>query len=441
MPEVSRPSLSPFDRTRARSISVLDGVLHAVMLGASESYLGALAVELGHGPRAMSLLSSVPLLAGALAQLSSGLLVSWLGARKRLVVLGAALQALSHVGLIWIAYARRTDLSSLLAIKTLFWMSGAVIAPAWGAWMSLLTDDGQRERYFARRSAAVYAGLLVSFVASGVALNAVPATARLDVFSVLFGVAALARACSTYALWKQPDSPRRGRPDASSLRYRFVHAVSEGEWRTPIYLAALMFGVYLSAPFFTPYMLRELHFDYASFVQLTGLSILSKALTFPLCHPLALRFGLRAILLFSGIGIAALPALWAIVSDVHALMLVEIFGGAVWAGLEYTSFQLILRSAKDAFRVELLAISGSITGAAQLAGSYLGAVLIEEPNLGYHGVFWTSAIVRGLSLGVFVWVLPRLRLRGALVLLFTRLLSVRPNAGAMQRPLVEDDAA
>jgi MFS family permease len=441
MPEVTRPSLSPFDRSRARNISVLDGVLHAVMLGASESYLGTLAVELGHGPRAMSLLSSVPLLVGAIAQLSSGLLVTWLGSRKRLVVLGAALQAFSHVGLIWVAYAGRTDLAALLVFKTLFWMSGAVIAPAWGAWMSLLTDDGHRERYFARRSAVVYAGLLVSFVASGVGLNSVPASGRLDVFSIMFGVAALARAGSAYALWRQPDSPRRGRPDPSPLTKRFVDALSDGEWRTPIYLAGLMFGVYLSVPFFTPYMLRELHFDYASFVQLTGLSILSKALTFPLCHPLALRFGLRAILLVSGLGIAALPALWALLTDVHALMLVEVFGGAVWAGLEYTSFQLILRSAKDTYRVELLAISGSITGVAQLAGSYGGAMLIEQPSLGYHGVFWASAVLRALSLGIFVLILPRLRLRGALVLLFTRLMSIRPNAGATQRPVVEDDAA
>src|SRR5262245_63517623 len=85
---------------RALRISILDGVLFALMVGASESYFGACAVSLGHGNTALALLATLPLFAGSMAQAFSGPLVLWLGTRKRLVALGAFVQALSHLGLI-----------------------------------------------------------------------------------------------------------------------------------------------------------------------------------------------------------------------------------------------------------------------------------------------------------------------------------------------------
>jgi MFS family permease len=437
---VASASLPPPEKKRALSVSVLDGMLHAVMLGTSESYLGALAVELGHAASGLALLASVPLLIGALVQLASGALSAWLGAPKRLVVLGAGLQAASHLGLIWIAESREAGLLPLLAIKTLFWASGTLIAPAWGAWMASLSDGRARERYFALRSAAVYAALLISFMGGGALLQASTAQGRLETFAVLFWVACAARSASTLALSLQPARAPASQHDASFAHQRLMRALREGQWRTSLYLAALMFGVYVSVPFFTPYMLRELELDYATYVMLTSVSILAKACTFPFCHRIAERFGLRALLIASGVGIALLPALWAELTSVAWLVGVELLGGAVWAGLEYASFQLLLAGAKDAFRVEFLAVSGAVTGAAQLSGSYLGAQLLTTIPNGYTAVFWLSTFLRAVSLVLLVSALPRLvPLGGALIRLVTRLMSVRPNAGAVQRPVIADD--
>ncbi|MET0413608.1 MAG: MFS transporter, partial [Polyangiaceae bacterium] len=93
---------------------MVDGTLHAVMVGVTESYLGAFAVELGHGPEELALLATVPLLVGAGAQLASPLLCAALGGRKRLAVLGATVQALSIAGLAAIAWHGNTSLWALL---------------------------------------------------------------------------------------------------------------------------------------------------------------------------------------------------------------------------------------------------------------------------------------------------------------------------------------
>jgi hypothetical protein len=70
------PDAAPTER-RALELSLFDGVLYAIMVGCSESYLGALAVELGHRGTSLAVLVTVPVLIGAVAQLASGTLAEW----------------------------------------------------------------------------------------------------------------------------------------------------------------------------------------------------------------------------------------------------------------------------------------------------------------------------------------------------------------------------
>ncbi|MBC7171495.1 MAG: MFS transporter, partial [Polyangiaceae bacterium] len=156
---------------RSLSLSVIDGVLHAVMVGVSESYFGALAVELGHRDAALAIFATVPLVCGALAQLLSAPLVALFGSRRRLVILGATLQALTHVAFYVIATTGERSLLPLLLAQIAFWVSGMAIAPAWNTWMAVLTEHVPRARYFAWRSTTIQLVLLCAFVGGGFLLE------------------------------------------------------------------------------------------------------------------------------------------------------------------------------------------------------------------------------------------------------------------------------
>src|SRR5689334_16471654 len=155
----------------ALRISMLEGALHAVMVGVAESYLGAFAVELGHGPRRLALLSTLPLLAGAVIQLLSPVLCAVLGSRKRLVVAGALGQTASLGALFAIAVSGSTSLPALLLAQLGYWVSSGAMSPAWNAWMANLTVHTERPRYFARRSGINQLALLVAFGAAGCVLH------------------------------------------------------------------------------------------------------------------------------------------------------------------------------------------------------------------------------------------------------------------------------
>ena len=386
----------------ALRISMLEGALHALMVGVAESYLGAFAVELGHGPRQLALLTTLPLLAGASVQLLSPLLCALLGSRKRLAVLGALGQAASLAALFAIAATEHRGVGALLAAQIAYWVSGGAMSPAWNAWMANLTLHTQRPRYFARRSGINQLALLFAFGCAGYVLH----RAGLEVlhcFTWLFSVACLARVSSAVALWAQADiePPRRLHVSEARIVKQVRSAWRFSQFQVATYMCCLAFGTHLAAPFFTPYMLRELSLGYAEFAALSATSILAKALTFPACHHVAERVGLERVLRWAGAGVALTPIVWACSSSVGALVFAHVLGGAVWAAVEYASYQLLLDSAPAELTAEFFSIANCMTGLAQVTGALCGGLLLSQGWCGYTELFTISSLGRALPLGLF----------------------------------------
>jgi hypothetical protein len=304
--------------------------------------------------------------------------------------------------------------------------------------MAALTENVKRERYFARRSAACQLALMLAFGAAGIALQHAGGSvaSKLHVFALLHLCAFGFRGFSTLLLALQPDIEAGARGVRASLQSIRV-AQQTADFRVPGYLAALMLGAHVAVPFFTPYMLRDLRFDYATYAGLTAIPIVIKALIFPFLHPLSERFGMRAVLSWSGAVVVVLPALWVVFRDVHGLAFVQALSGLGWGGVEYASFQLLLVSARADCRVEFLSLASTMTSSAQLAGGLGGGYLRTHHGFSYHALFMLSTFGRGLAL---TWMVPSLpaKIARGLPRLFLRVISVRPALGTVQRPIVGD---
>lgn len=431
----SCPPSSPARIRRTLGWSVLDGVLHAAMLGVSESYLGVFAVELGHGDAALAILVTLPPLIGAIAQLLAPMLAIRLGSRKRLVVLGAALQALSHLGFVWIALENSPSLTALLLVKVAFWVSGMIIVPPWNAWMATLTESVARARYFMWRSTACHLALLLSFLWSGQFLQAGRAASIHHAFAVLFGLGLLARglAAAVVSLQADPDRPLHG----VSLSARLREALALGPWKLALAIGLLQFGAHVSVPFFTPYMLRTLDLQLNTFALLTAISIVGRAVSLPLWGMLSKRAGLTVAMTAGVVGIAVVPAAWVLSHDFQDLVLVHVFSGMAWAGFEYASFQLLLGSAPKHSAVEFFSLSGTLSGSLQLAGSMLGTLLLRS-GFDYHGVFLVSSVLRLVPAALLAPLAATMARRIPLRKLLLRISSVRSSGGVERRLVVID---
>lgn len=412
--------------------SLLDALLHAVMVGTAESWFGALAVELGHADVALALLVGLPPLIGALSQPLAGALSAHLGSRRRLVLAAATLQVVSLAGFVIVASGEMRSLLALLVVKIGFWVGALAAGPAWSDWICSLTRDGPRSRFFAFRSSLAHFVLLVAFTGAGASLDGALPEQRLDLLAQLCGIALFARLGSALALAQQVDAepppPRRG------ALARLARAIETSGWRVAVYVALLTFGTYVSAPFFTPFMLRELNLDYRSYAAVLATAILAKACAFPLVQRAADRFGLRPVLAVAGVAASSVPALFAASPGVETLMAAQVVSGAAWAGVELTSFQLLLANAKDEVRTEFISLATSLSGVLQLAGSLAGGLLLDQGGLSYHQVFFVSAAFRVVPVILLFTVVTDLA--GPLPRLFLRIVSVRPGGGVVRNPIL-----
>jgi MFS family permease len=436
-------SLPPVERERrvdrALRISNWDGCLYALMLGVSESYFGAMAVELGHRDTALGFLLTVPMLLGSVAQLLAGPLTALLGARKRLVVVGASLQTLTMFGLYVIAAHPVRAFAPLLAMECLYFLCAMIVGPPWGSWMASLTEGRNRERYFAHRGALVQVGLLIAFGAAGAWLQAAgpDSGAKLHAFAVLQLWAVGFRAASTFMLAKQPDVESRVPSVVESIA-AIRTASDTADFRVAAYMSVLMLGSHIAVPFFTPYMLRDLHMDYGTFALLTAIPIIAKALFLPSVHTISERFTMRAVLLWSGFTVAILPTFWVLLDgDLIGLGIIQAISGLAWGGLEFTSYQLLLASARPDCRVEFLSLASTMSSSAQFVGGLGGGYLRTTAGWSYGALFNLSSVGRTLAL---TWILSELpgKVVRHLPRLFLRVISVRPDFGALQRPIVSD---
>lgn len=441
----------PRRRSRIRSdLNAIfgDGMAFSFMVGIGESFVAPFALALGFGDVTAGLVATAPMLAGALLQLVTPAAVGWLGSHKRWVVLCAGLQAASFAPLLTGAMAEGMDVGWLYLAVSLYWGLGMATSPAWNTWVETLVPHSFRASFFARRARWSQATLLAGLASGGLLLQLGALRGEpVRIYAALFGVALLARGISArfLGLQSEPQPVPLGETRISPGAIR-QHMRGRGHGRLLAYLLVFQSSVWIAAPYFTPYMLGPLGLDYATFVALTGSAFLARIVALPALGRFANRSGTRRLLLLGSIGIVPLPSLWLVSDSVAWLFLLQIWGGLCWAAFELATLLSFFEHIPPHSRTSVLSVYNFAYALAIVVGGALGGVILK---LGDHGelsfvtLLLVSSAARLVSLSMLRGapnVVPSASEPPAL-----RVLSVRPSAGALQRPvltaLTGEDAA
>lgn len=415
-----------------------DGVAFSLMVGLGETYVPAFALAVGLGEVAAGWIMSAPLLAGAVLQLVGPRVVRRLGSQKRWVVLCASGQALCCLGYAVLAALRIVPAWGVFLLAALYWASGMAGGPAWNTWVGTILPPPLRPRFLANRARACQAAVLVGLVVGGVSLQAFSGEPELlDVFAVLFVAAAVARGVSTGFLLRQSEPrPLPASPRSVSALELLRRARSGADGQLLLFMVAMQSAVYVSGPFFTPYMLGELGFSYATFLLLIATSFAAKMLALPLLGSVAKRVGSHRVLYVSTVGILPLSAAWIVSTDLRYLVVLQIVGGVMWAGYELATMLLFFERIEESERTSVLTLFNLANAAAMVGGALVGGLLLGAFGVNaeaYHVLFGLSGIARLGALGLLL----RLgRVRATAVPIITRVLGVRPQTGSIDAPLV-----
>ena len=424
--------------------SVADGAAFGLMTGVGETYVAAFALALGMGELASGLIATVPLVVGGALQLATPYGVRWLGSNRRWVLGCALLQALSFLPLCWAAVVGYAPGWSLFLVASIYWGCGLATGPAWNSWIATLVPQRVRASHFAFRSRLNQASVLVGFLLGGALLQwGRQGDWLMSAFAVLFGVAMGSRLLSVYFLSRQSEPmPPLHEDSHFSPVSTLNRLISSSDGRLLLYLLAVQVGVQIAGPYFTPFMLKKLSLSYLDYVVLIGCSFLTKVITLPILGRWAHKAGSYRLLWWGGFGIVPMSGLWLVSTNYIYLILVQIFAGAAWAAYELATFLMFFEAIPAKERTRVLTLFNLGNGLAMLIGSVAGGCLLHlmgETHGAYMLLFGVSSVVRMLSLVLLIRVHAPSVVPQPLVM---RTLSLRPNAGGQDRPvlsLIDDE--
>ncbi len=360
--------------------SVRDGMAYSVMTGGCETYFSAFALFLRASAQQVAVLATLPTLLGAVLALLAPLLARWAGRRKP-VIIGAALTQglilLPLLGAIW--WSGDTAFAALLVGITLYFGGSNVGAPLWTSWMGELVPEQRRGRFFGHRTRWTTITAFGSLVAGGVILHLSEAAQRTALgFALLLGAGCVARLVSVYHLSRMHEPAHGGTlPRVPLGREWFANLRQTGAFWFTAYFALMQTSVGISAPFFSVYMLRDLHFSYLQFMANTGTAVLVQFLTLNYWGRIGDAFGNRLILSATSLLVPLLPALWVVTDNFWYLIAVQCLSGLSWAGFSLSASNLLYDLVPRAQRTGYVTLHGIVTAGGVFLGGMVGAALLN----------------------------------------------------------------
>jgi MFS family permease len=420
----------------------------AAMVGIGETYIAAYALALGMGEVIAAMIVALPMLAGAYLQLSAPWVVGRFNSRRRFVVACATLQATSLLLLPLVAFTGNWKGPLLFLGASLYWAGGLATAPVWNTWIEDIVPVQVRKRFFANRGRISQICMLAGFVLGGVLLQVgkgadaagAAHTIRweLAAFAALFLVAAVSRYVSAWCLSRQSE------PSAGKLSDRRVgwrewrfRLRSDSGARLVLYLMLVQVAVQISGPYFTPFMLQDLHFTYLHYMLLIGMAFLAKVVTFPFWGRLSKRIGARGLLWVGGLTIVPIPAFCVLGNNFYYLCAVQVFSGVSWAAYELALLLMFFDSIPRNERTSMLTIYNFGNAAALVIGFAIGWGVFEglgKGHVAYLAVFGLSAAARLASTAYLTRVPSVQRSREEALPALPGMLTVRNVSGPVVGP-------
>ncbi len=388
-----------------RRYGIRDGLFQAVTQGGGEQYLSAFALLFQATPFHLSLLSAIPQLLGTWAQLLSVKVAHWFPDRKTHVLWGIAGQGLAWIPILALPLLWPTAGPWLLLAGAAFYFACThFTAPAWTGLITDLLEPNERGSYFARRARAMSVISFLTLAAGGGLLSLFTAYQHAALgFAVLFLAAGLCRAASAWTLAKVPGLPPQERGANPTGFFSFLRRDATANFYRFLLFSGLMHAAVLVAgPFFVMYMIQDLHLPYWQYGAWMAAGLVGQFMTFTAWGRFSDRFGNKALLTMTGLSVPILPMLYLISTAWPFLVVVNYFGGIVWAGLSLGLQNYVFDAVTPPDRPKAVAVVSIVNAVGWAAGTFLGSWLIGVIPPVLHLGRWTIAPVSNLPLIFFV---------------------------------------
>jgi len=408
---------------RTLTLSIVEGCAWAVMWGFGESFVGPFAVFLKADDFLMSLLCTLPIILGSIAQLIGARVIEHLGRRSPLCAITTAIQSIGYLPLFWLPFLFPEHGAPIaVGLATLMIISCHLGTPGFNSMMGDLVPEAERGNYFGKRSAMNMLVMLISMMTAGRIATFFEHRHQVWLgFGLIFSVAMIARAISTYLMTRYYEPPFHPSSGTSTSFVEFLRQLPSTNFgRFTLGMTLMTCAATISAPFFTQYMIRDLHWTKDQFALNTAALLLSQFIFIRWWGRICDKHGNRATILATSLILPILPLIWVFTKDYHLLLATQVLSGMAWSGFNLASSNFIYDSIPADRRHRIFGYYNVVNGMFTLVGgSVIGAwCALNMPSSysfsGLHIVFLSSLpavfIVSGLLRAlVVILLLPQFK--------------------------------
>lgn len=349
--------------------------------------LTAFALHLGASNAMVGVLASAPFLA-QLLQLPAISLVERLRTRKLIAIVTSLVgRAMLAVMAAAAFFSGTVPLMIFLAAQFVLCGLGAVGSCAWNAWMRDLAPESRMGQVFARRTLLLTAISLALGLAAALALDLTPAgsQARNLVFAGMFGVGCITGLISARVVASMPEPTMPPSPGPVRLLALFREPLRDPNFsRLLLFVASWQFAINFATPFFTVFIVRQLHFNISFVMVLSVISQIANILAVRMWGTLSDRFANKSVL-----AVCAPTYVVAIVAMIGAsqfetrgliqlwlIALHVVMGGAI-AGVTLTATNIALKLSPKGSATAYIAANAMVTAVAAGFAPILGGLLAD----------------------------------------------------------------
>lgn len=336
--------------------------------------------------------------------------------RKTLWMVGAILHRLVFLGAVFAPYLDLSERGRVWFIIVVFFIHDALAntaSPLWLSWMADLVPQKTMSRHWAGRQRLLNVVNTIVMIILALGFDQFERSGRVITGYVIIGAIGVVLGVMDILMFVSVPEPEHERPHGTHWAQAVFQPLRDVNFRPFLYMMGIWhFGIFLSAPFFSLFLMENLGYSVLT-VQLLGIPAgLGVVLTSRLWGLLCDTYGFKPILILLVWGKAITPVFFLVCPKTASigipwLMFMHFFDGVLNAGVALATQGVLLKATPRVNRSMYIAASNFFAiGIAATVAPILAGLLIDQMNVfmsfdwgpyrisGYHGVFLLSSILR-----------------------------------------------
>jgi len=400
-------------KLHARRLSIKDGIFYSARSSFGDQYISPFAIMIGSSNSLVAIINSIFNI-GLISQLFGGKLV---GKYSRKSILTKSLLGES-LGWLIILLSAIFYLKGMFVVElpyiVIFALSIALLSvgighPAWFSWIGDVVDDKFRGRWFSKRTTVISFSIIIFATLSASILNYAKSIGYEKIgFIALFSIAFIARFSTIWVIKRQYEPKiKKGKKSKYKLK-DFIKEFNKTNFgKFVAFRTALGFVVGITSSLYSIYLLRNLGFDYVSYMVIMLSGTFFSIITLNMWGKISDKYGSYRVIAISTLLAPLTPLLWTLsTSKIYLFFVPALLGGVSWGGFIMASGTFIYDNVEKEKRASAISYFNLFVGVSAILGGFLSAYLLKIINFSFASpiiiLFITGAILRMIVIGLWV---------------------------------------